>query len=69
MIKIGYTKNGKDIFVESVDSLHVANTRVTEIKKELEDTQIAEFYLEQKIIFLWGLCFLLLLEMKIYYFL
>tara|TARA_B100001248_G_scaffold252270_1_gene228252 strand:+ start:1831 stop:2022 length:192 start_codon:yes stop_codon:yes gene_type:complete len=49
MIKIGYTKNGKDIFVESVDSLHVANTRVTEIKKELEDTQIAEFYLEQKI--------------------
>ena len=49
MIKIGYTKNGKDIFVESVDSLHVANTRVTEIKKEPEDTQIAEFYLQQKI--------------------
>ncbi len=49
MIKIGYTKNGEDIFVESVDSLHVANTRVTEIKKELEDTQIAEFYLQQKI--------------------
>ena len=49
MIKIGYTKNGKDILVESVDSLHEAKTRVTEIKKELEDTQIAEFYLQQKI--------------------
>ena len=49
MIKIGYTKNGEDNFVESVDSLHLANIRVIQIKNELEDTEINEFYLEQKI--------------------
>lgn len=49
MIKIGYTKNNEDNIVESVDSLHIANTRVIEIKNELDDQSIQEFFLQQQI--------------------
>ena len=49
MIKIGYTKNDEDNIVESVDSLHIANSRVIEIKNELDDQSIQEFFLEQQI--------------------
>mgnify|MGYP005695250193 CR=1 FL=1 len=49
MIKIGYTKNNEDNIVESVDSLHIANSRVIEIKNELNDQSIQEFFLEQQI--------------------
>lgn len=49
MIKIGYTKNNEDNIVESVDSLHIANSRVIEIKNELDDQSIQEFFLEQQI--------------------
>lgn len=49
MIKIGYTKNDEDNIVESVDSLHIANSRVIEIKNELDDQSIQEFFLQQQI--------------------
>lgn len=49
MIKIGYTKNNEDNIVESVDSLHIANIRVIEIKNELDDQSIQEFFLKQQI--------------------
>ena len=49
MIKIGYTKNNEDNLVESVDSLHIANSRVIEIKNELDDQSIQEFFLQQQI--------------------
>lgn len=49
MIKIGYTKNNEDNIVESVDSLHIANTRVIEIKNDLDDQSIQEFFLQQQI--------------------
>ena len=49
MIKIGYTKNNEDNIVESVDSLHIANSRVIEIKNELDDQSIQEFFLQQQI--------------------
>lgn len=49
MIKIGYTKNDEDTIVESVESLFIANQKVIEVKNNLNDSSIKEFFLLKQI--------------------
>ena len=49
MIKIGYTKNDEDTIVESVESLFIANEKVIEVKNNINDSSIKEFFLSKQI--------------------